>query len=142
MKGGLGSASQKLESGLTVGAIAAVNSLGSVIDPGTGLFWEARLEMGGELGLAGRRAVRIPAEKEGRAAGNTTIGVVATDAALDKAQAQKVAQMAHDGMARAIRPSHTMYDGGHHFLPGHRRKGHLRAGGVLRGGRRPVRSMR
>ena len=111
VKGGLGSASQKLESGLTVGALVAVNSLGSVIDPASGLFWEARLETANELGAAARRAVRLPREKEGRAAGNTTIGVVATDAMLDKAQAQKVAQMAHDGMARAIRPSHTMYDG-------------------------------
>ena len=111
IKGGLGSASQKLESGLVVGALVAVNSLGSVIDPETGLFWEARLEAEGELGRAGRRAVRPPEPKAGRAAGNTTIGVVATDARLDKAQAQKVAQMAHDGMARAIRPSHTMYDG-------------------------------
>ena len=111
VKGGLGSASQRLESGVTVGALVAVNSLGSVLDPASGLFWEARLAMEGELGPAGQRAVRAPKPEQGRAAGNTTIGVVATDAKLDKAQAQKIAQMAHDGMARAIRPSHTMYDG-------------------------------
>jgi putative pantetheine hydrolase len=111
IKGGIGSASEILDSGITVGAIAAVNSLGSVLDPATGLPWEIRLEMAGEFGPLGRRPVQLPAPADGLAAANTTIGVVATDAALTKAQAKKLAQMAQDGLARAIRPAHTMFDG-------------------------------
>lgn len=111
IKGGLGTASEVLASGLTVAALVAVNSLGSVLDPASGLFWEARLELNGELGPAGRRPVTLPAPQEPRAAGNTTIGLVATDAKLSKSQARKLAQMAHDGLARAIRPAHTMFDG-------------------------------
>ncbi|KMY67279.1 peptidase S58 [Desulfocarbo indianensis] len=111
IKGGLGTASEVLASGLTVAALVAVNSLGSVLDPASGLFWEARLELNNELGPAGRRPVTLPAPQEPRAAGNTTIGLVATDAKLSKSQARKLAQMAHDGLARAIRPAHTMFDG-------------------------------
>jgi L-aminopeptidase/D-esterase-like protein len=111
IKGGLGTASEFLPSGLTVAAMVAVNSLGSIIDPATGRPWEIRLEAGGEFGEQGKRAVILPAPPQAEASRNTTIGIVATDAALSKAQAQKVAQMAHDGMARAIRPSHTMFDG-------------------------------
>jgi L-aminopeptidase/D-esterase-like protein len=111
VKGGLGSASQVLDCGVTVAALAAVNALGSVIDPSTGRPWEARLQIGGEFGAQGRRAVVLPPSTEGLPGGNTTLGVVATDAVLDKAQARKIAQMAHDGMARAIRPSHTLFDG-------------------------------
>ncbi|HEX5681408.1 MAG TPA: P1 family peptidase, partial [Desulfobacterales bacterium] len=59
----------------------------------------------------GQRAVKLPPQPPGGPARNTTIGVVATDAILTKAQALKVAQMAHDGLARAIRPAHTMFDG-------------------------------
>ncbi len=111
MKGGLGSASEILESGLTVSAIVAVNSLGSVIDPVTGLPWEIRLEIDGEFGPLRDRAVKLPDSHEPVSSTNTTIGVVATDGVLTKAQAQKVAQAAHDGLARAIRPAHTMFDG-------------------------------
>lgn len=111
LKGGLGSASEVLDLGLTVAALVVVNCLGSVLDPASGLFWEARLEMDGELGELGRRAVRLPGPGQGQTARHTTIGVVATDAILTKAQAQKLAQMAHDGLARAIRPAHTMFDG-------------------------------
>lgn len=111
IKGGIGSASEVLESGLVVAALVAVNSLGSVIDPATGLPWEIRLELDDEFGELGRIAVRLPKAPPPRAAENTTIGVVATDATLTKAQALKVAQMAHDGLARAIRPAHTMFDG-------------------------------
>lgn len=111
VKGGLGTASERLSMGITVGAIVAVNSLGSVMDPASGLLWEARLELDDELGGAGQRPVDLPTPPDPQAAGNTTIGLVATDAALTKAQARKLAQMAHDGMARAIRPSHTMFDG-------------------------------
>lgn len=111
IKGGLGSASQVLDSGLTVAALVAANPGGSVINPQTGRFWEARLELDGEFGPAAQRAVVLPDPPTPEPAKNTTIAVVATDAKLTKAQAQKVAQMAHDGMARAIRPSHTMFDG-------------------------------
>jgi L-aminopeptidase/D-esterase-like protein len=111
VKGGLGSASLVLDSGITVAAVMAVNPNGSVINPATGRPWEIGLEWSGEFGESGRRAVRPPNPPAGRPAGNTTIGVVATDAALSKVQALKVAQMAHDGLARAIRPAHTMFDG-------------------------------
>jgi len=111
VKGGLGSASLVLDSGITVAALMAVNPNGSVINPATGRPWEIGLEWAGEFGEPGRRAVRPPNPPAGRPAGNTTIGVVATDAGLSKVQALKVAQMAHDGLARAIRPAHTMFDG-------------------------------
>jgi L-aminopeptidase/D-esterase-like protein len=111
IKGGLGSASEVLGSGLTVAAIVAVNSLGSAIDPATGLPWEIRLEANGEFGPLRDRAVKLPDPTETVSSTHTTIGVVATDAVLTKAQAQKVAQSAHDGLARAIRPAHTMFDG-------------------------------
>ncbi|MCJ8502680.1 P1 family peptidase [Desulfatitalea alkaliphila] len=111
IKGGLGSASQVLTSGVTVGAIVAVNSLGSVIDPRTGRAWEHRLEIDDEFGPEGHRSVQLPPPPAGSAAANTTIGLVATDATLTKPQAKKLAQMAQDGLARAIRPAHTMFDG-------------------------------
>jgi len=111
IKGGLGSASLILDSGVTVAALVAVNSAGSTINPDTGCLWEIGLEIENEFGLQAKRAVRLPPQTEGAPAKNTTIGIIATDAVLTKAQAQKVAQMAHDGMARAIRPSHTMFDG-------------------------------
>ena len=111
IKGGLGTASEVLASGLTVAAMVAVNSLGSVIDPATGQPWEIRMEQGTEFGKQGKRSVLLPVPPKAEAGRNTTIGIVATDAVLTKAQAQKIAQMAHDGMARAIRPAHTMFDG-------------------------------
>jgi L-aminopeptidase/D-esterase-like protein len=110
IKGGLGTASEVLPSGVTVAALVAVNSLGSVVNPATGRLWEAHLEMEGEFGLLGAREVTMPAPPA-PSSSNTTIGVVATDAELTKAQAQKIAQMAHDGLARSIRPAHTMFDG-------------------------------
>ena len=111
IKGGVGAASEVLESGITVAALVAANSLGSVIDPSTGLAWEIDLEIDGEFGLLARRAVKLPDSNRPASPANTTIGVVATDAALTKAEAQKIAQMAHDGLARAVRPAHTMFDG-------------------------------
>ncbi len=111
VKGGLGSASLVLDSGLTVAALMAVNPNGSVINPATGRPWEIGLESAAEFGDLGRRSVRLPPQPSGAPARSTTIGVVATDAALSKAQALKVAQMAHDGLARSIRPAHTMFDG-------------------------------
>jgi L-aminopeptidase/D-esterase-like protein len=111
MKGGLGSASLTID-GLTVGAIVAVNAVGDVIDPCSGrVLAGARTEDGADL-LDTRAAIlagELPlALLEGTA---TTIGCIATDAVLTKAQAQKIAQQAHDGLARTINPIHTSYDG-------------------------------
>jgi L-aminopeptidase/D-esterase-like protein len=111
IKGGLGTASLLLDSGITVAALVAVNPDGSVINPADGRPWEIGREINGEFGRQGKRAVIIPPKPEPGPIRNTTIGVVATDAVLTKPQAQKVAQMAQDGMARAIRPAHTMFDG-------------------------------
>ena len=111
IKGGLGTASEILDTDIRVAALVAVNSLGSVIDPMTGRPWEIRLEREGEVGNPGKRSVKLPDTPLPQPPSNTTIGVVATDAVLSKAQAQKVAQMAQDGLARAIRPAHTMFDG-------------------------------
>jgi L-aminopeptidase/D-esterase-like protein len=112
MKAGIGSAAITLPDGLIVSAIVAVNAVGDVIDPSTGkVVAGVRTEDGRALADArllmrsGRLRAR-PARGE-----NTTIGVVATNATLTKAQAQKVAQMAHDGFARAISPVHTTGDG-------------------------------
>ena len=111
IKGGLGSASLILDSGITVAALVAVNSDGSVINPDNVRPWEIGLEVDDEFGDQGRRTVRLPPPPGSEPVKNTTIGIIATDAALSAPQTQKVAQMAHDGMARAIRPAHTMFDG-------------------------------
>ena len=121
MKSGLGSASLKAGR-LIVGALVAVNSLGDVVDPSTGTIL-AGLRSGrvGPIRVGGtgefadsmktmrtilaRNVLRLAART------NTVIGVVATNARLDKAGATKVAQMSHDGLARAVRPAHTMLDG-------------------------------
>ncbi|WP_319406866.1 P1 family peptidase [uncultured Desulfosarcina sp.] len=111
IKGGLGSASIVLDTGITVAALVAINSLGSTIDPATGTFWEIRLEIENEFAGHIRHRVILPEPPTGSPGENTTLAVVATDATLTKAQAKKIAMMAHDGMARAIRPAHTMFDG-------------------------------
>jgi len=112
MKGGLGAASELLDSGVTVGALVAVNSLGSLLNPATGQLWELGLELNDEFGPdAAQAKVLPPWPPQPEAAKNTTIGVVATDATLSKAQCKKMAQMAQDGLARAVRPAHTMFDG-------------------------------
>ena len=114
MKGGLGSSSIVLPDGLVVAALVAVNSIGDVIDPSTGaVVAGVRTEDGKGLADA-RKLIRSGAlmrRAQPRAGENTTIGVVATNAKLTKVQAQKVAQMAHDGYARAISPVHTPGDG-------------------------------
>jgi L-aminopeptidase/D-esterase-like protein len=114
MKSGLGSASITLPNGLVVAALAAVNALGDVIDPGTGaVVAGVRTEDGKALADA-RRLIRSGAlsAPRGPAAGaNTTIAVVATNARLTKTEANRMALMADDGLARAISPSHTMSDG-------------------------------
>jgi len=118
IKGGLGTASLLLPTGIVVAAIAAVNSLGSVFDTGTGRPWEIRSEIDGEFGDLGKKSKRLPPQSGGAPAVNTTIGVVATDAGITKNQARKIAQMAQDGLGRAIRPAHTMFDGDTVFCMG------------------------
>jgi len=111
MKGGIGSASITVD-GITVGAIVACNALGDVVSPDTGqVIAGARTADG--LGLLGIRdaIVRGEVPRPLLAGTNTTIGVVATDATLTKAQAHRLAQVSHDGLARAINPVHTMSDG-------------------------------
>jgi L-aminopeptidase/D-esterase-like protein len=111
MKGGIGTAAIKLQ-GLTVGAIVAVNAIGDVFDPASGKpIAGARTKDGKSLVNSMTAILRgdpLPPALEGAA---TTIGVVATDAVMTKTQASKVAQMAHDGLARTINPVHTAYDG-------------------------------
>ncbi len=111
IKGGFGTASIVLDSGVTVAAVVAVNSLGMVVNPGNGRIWEVGLEREHEFGAQAHRSVKAPPPPKAAVVQNTTIGIVATDAILTKVQSQKVAQMAHDGMGRAIRPAHTMFDG-------------------------------
>ncbi|MCC7251189.1 P1 family peptidase [Hyphomicrobium sp.] len=122
LKGGLGSASA-IDGDVEIGALIAVNAFGSAVIPGTGHFWAAPYELDGEFGgrgwpsplppvsaaepfAASRLDVAPPA-----AGGNTTIGVVATNAALTKAEARRIAIMAQDGLARSLRPIHSHVDG-------------------------------
>jgi L-aminopeptidase/D-esterase-like protein len=133
--GGIGTASMKLANGATVGALVVVNAFGDIIDPSNGgILAGARSPQGGwldtqhmiETGSPAQndqkpRERKKPGDKRAKSAAtsrhpfsvmqNTTLAVVATDAALTKAQARKVAAMAHDGLARAIKPIHTMFDG-------------------------------
>jgi L-aminopeptidase/D-esterase-like protein len=118
MKGGIGSAAIVLPGGLVVAALVAVNAVGDVVDPSTGrVVAGVRTEDGKGLadarrlvrsGALGRRPTPSPTPNPGE---NTTIGIVATNAILTKAEAAKMAQMAHDGFARAISPVHTPGDG-------------------------------
>jgi L-aminopeptidase/D-esterase-like protein len=111
MKGGIGSAAITLPNGLVVAALVAVNARGDVIDPSTGrVVAGTRTEDG--TGLADvRQLLRRGGVPDPEPLQNTTIAVVATNATLTKTQATKVAQMAHDGLARAIVPAHTSGDG-------------------------------
>jgi L-aminopeptidase/D-esterase-like protein len=111
MKSGIGSASITMSNGLTIAALVAVNAFGDVIDPTTGrVIAGVRTEDGKGFSDA-RRLLREGAALQPKIGENTTLGVVATNARLTKAEASKVAQMAHDGLARVISPIHTMYDG-------------------------------
>ena len=110
MKAGIGSAAIVLSNGLVVGAIVAVNAAGDVIDPATGAVVAGARDRDGKL-LDVRQLVRARAESISRPAENTTIGVVATNAVLTKAQAGRIAAMADDGLARALYPSHMLEDG-------------------------------
>ncbi|MEP3247665.1 MAG: P1 family peptidase [Sneathiella sp.] len=115
IKGGLGSASTVTDEGIQVGALIAVNPVGSVLVPGTHNFWAWEFEQNNEFGGHGapdlKQDLSLEAINSGRLGENTTIGVVATNVSLSKSQAQRIAIMAQDGYARAIRPVHTPMDG-------------------------------
>lgn len=122
MKSGIGTASVETGGGVIVGAIAAVNAFGDVIDPATGqIVAGARAIQAGPLHIGGQGyfadSMEVMKSLVGRtilgfaSRTNTVIGVVATNASLDKEETNKVAQMAQDGLARAVRPAHTMLDG-------------------------------
>ncbi|MGW2418030.1 P1 family peptidase [Streptomyces sp. NPDC001709] len=116
IKGGVGTASTVLDSGVTVAALVVVNAAGSVIEPGTGALYgelcQGRVEYPEErVHEAARRRLDETAATYTPPPLNTTLAVVATDASLSKAQAQKLAGTAHDGIARAVRPVHLMNDG-------------------------------
>ncbi|KGF71230.1 peptidase T4 [Hoeflea sp. BAL378] len=118
-KGGLGSASARLGEGHMVGALVAVNPMGSTTIGDTRHFWAAPFEIGTEFGGLGQpapfpadaSALRIKFRDMARGVSNTTIAVIATDAVLTKAEAKRLAIAAHAGFARAIWPSHTPFDG-------------------------------
>ncbi len=111
MKSGVGTASITLPGGLTVAALVAVNAVGDVIDPATGAVIAGVRSPDGDRLLDARTLIRSGLSDSSLPGGNTTLGVVATNAVLSKAQATKVAQMAHDGLARTIYPAHTPADG-------------------------------
>ncbi len=124
MRGGIGTASVTV-GGITVGALVAVNAVGDVVDPGTGQVVAGARTADGSQPLGTMRALLrgdMPALLQPGMA--TTLGVVATDAVLTKAQANKMAQMAHDGLARSINPVHTMSDGDTVFALATGRSGH------------------
>ncbi|HEX4302604.1 MAG TPA: P1 family peptidase [Rhizomicrobium sp.] len=117
-KGGLGSASSVTEDGYTVGAIVAVNSLGSPLLPGTDVFWAFPFEQQSEFGgrrLSGKEVLGdldLPPDMKGAAPReNTTIAIIAIDAEVSGVELKRIAIMAADGFARALRPVHTPFDG-------------------------------
>ncbi|MBB4688862.1 P1 family peptidase [Amycolatopsis jiangsuensis] len=108
LKGGIGTASEQVGE-VTVGAIVAVNAAGEAVDFGTGRAFTADHEVDGEFGVCWPdRPGSVPGQRTDL---NTTIGVVACDAALSKAEAQRLAVAGQDGLARAVRPAHSMFDG-------------------------------
>ncbi len=119
LKGGLGTASIKLDNGITLGALFAVNALGSPLIANTKYFHAALFEQGDEFGGLSlpspmpdnADALNIKFREEATSVSNTTIGIIATDAILTKAQAKRLAIAAHDGIARALYPAHTPFDG-------------------------------
>lgn len=118
-KGGTGSASVVTDDGFTVGALAIVNAVGSPLIPGTDVFWAFPFEQGEEFGGRRLRAdfrgidLDLPADMKGatQAAANTTVAIVATDADLSRVELKRLAIMATDGFARALRPVHAPTDG-------------------------------
>jgi len=128
LNGGSGTASEVLENGVTVGAVVTVNSSGSTCDTETGGFYARKLELEGEFRnlRADIKARMVPRQILRRGQDlHTVIGVVATNALLTKPQATKVAQMTHDGIARAIYPAHTMFDGDSIFVVATGETGHI-----------------
>lgn len=123
LKGGLGSASLELDEGICVGALVAANPTGAVTMGDSPNFWASAFELGNEFGGLGphrgqldlaetfRTKRSIMEEMAQSQMGNTTIAIVATNAALDKAQLKRMATASQDGMARAISPAHTPVDG-------------------------------
>jgi len=115
LKGGIGSASGRTRSGLTVGAIAVANAAGSITIGNTQYFWAAPFEQGKEFGGRGWPASlpddALTFRSKGSLGENTTLAIVATDAELTKAQAKRLAVMAQSGLSRAIHPVHTPLDG-------------------------------
>ncbi len=118
LKGGIGTASQVLADGTVVAALVVANAFGSALDPSTGELYAARFGLPGEFdSLQPRPAPATPGKpawpeaKEVLPGRATTLAIIATDATLTKAQCQKVAGIGHDGLARAVRPVHTMMDG-------------------------------
>lgn len=122
VKGGLGSASLTLDDGLVIGALAAVNPVGSVFMPDGETFWAWPFEIDGEFGgrtPTGAAGAVDPMPDSSRLAGrgrltpgaNTTLAVVAVNAALTAGECKRVAMMAQDGLSRAVRPAHTPFDG-------------------------------
>lgn len=114
VKGGLGTASTVIEDGTIIGALVAVNSSGTSFDPSTGGFYARHLELGQEFGnLRSDLKLNPPVytKRESTKEENTTIAIVGCNMKLNKVQATKIAQMAQDGLARAIYPIHTPFDG-------------------------------
>jgi L-aminopeptidase/D-esterase-like protein len=128
VKGGIGSASIELGMGLVVGALVALNSIGSALMPDGTTYWAWAFELNGEFGGAKPQGAPVntehfglgnPAPDESRLlalgrlepGANTILGVVACSAALTTVECKRVAMMAHDGIARAVRPAHTPFDG-------------------------------
>ncbi|MEV5550102.1 P1 family peptidase [Streptomyces sp. NPDC052309] len=117
LKGGIGTASTVLESGITVAALVVANAAGSAVDPETGVLYgelfQGRRVAYPERGVheSARRRLAEAAARNAPPPLNTTLAVVATDAGLSRAQAQKLAGTAHDGIARAVRPVHLLNDG-------------------------------
>lgn len=107
LKGGIGTASRTTASGYTVGALVAVNAAGRAVDAATGRPYGMETETGFGITVPNRAVELTPLPNPL----NTTIGVVATDAALDKAGARRLAMAGQDGLARAVRPAHSMFDG-------------------------------
>ncbi len=117
LKGGIGTASTVLGSGITVAALVVANAAGSAVDPSTGALYGQYFAGGRvvypspEVHAAAERQLSAARERNGQPPLNTTLAVVATDADLTRAQAQKLAGTAHDGIARAVRPVHLLNDG-------------------------------
>lgn len=118
LKGGIGAASLDLGDGVTAAALVAVNSFGATVMPETGCFWAWPFEIEGEFGARRPPADAPPAidpapadAKAPQPGANTTVGVVATNAALSRPELQRLSMMAQDGLARALRPAHAPFDG-------------------------------